>query len=287
MQVYNRETKEYSDVIESGSNSLDVLYKTAYGRILQKLVIQPFISKIGGIFVRCPLSKYKISSFICDNNIDLSDYEVEDYKSFSDFFIRNIKLEKRPMDNELCKLISPADSKILHYEIDDNLMLNIKGSMYSLTELMQTKKVPETYKGGICLVCRLSVDDYHHYCFIDNGRLIKSKEIKGVLHTVRSIAKDYKIYKENSRMVHLLDTENFGKVVYIEVGALMVGKIVNKDVTMFKKGEEKGHFELGGSTIVLLFEKDKIKLDEDILSNSAKDIETKVKYRESIGRSLK
>ena len=139
------------------------------------------------------------------------------------------------------------------------------------------------FAGGKALIFRLSMDDYHHYCHIDSGRIKSSVEIKGKLHTVSSISSKYKIYKENHRIVNVLDTDHFGKVIYIEVGALLVGRIKNNGLTVFEKGSEKGYFEQGGSTIVLFFEKDMINVDPDILEMSGNGIETKVRMGERIG----
>ena len=72
----------------------------------------------------------------------------------------------------------------------------------------------------------------------------------------------------------------------VEVGAMLVGRIVNyHGERAVKRGEEKGMFEFGGSTIVMLFEKDRIEIDSDILRNSANGDETIVKYGEKIGKS--
>ena len=82
----------------------------------------------------------------------------------------------------------------------------------------------------------------------------------------------------------VLETENFGTVVQVEVGAMMVGRIVNHHGThSFQRGEEKGMFEFGGSTTVLLVKKDQLKVDQDILENSKENIETVVKLGEKIG----
>ena len=135
------------------------------------------------------------------------------------------------------------------------------------------------------MVYRLCVDDYHRYCFIDNGSVKESRIIKGKLHTVSPLSKAYKIYKENHRIINVLATDHFGEMIHIEVGALLVGKIVNRDVSKFSKGEEKGYFEPGGSTIVQLFKKDTVRIDEDILNQSLDNTETKVLYGEGVGTS--
>ena len=129
------------------------------------------------------------------------------------------------------------------------------------------------------------MDDYHRYCYIDNGSKSRNIHIDGELHTVNPIALGrYNIYKRNSREYTVLHTENFGDAVQVEVGAMLVGRIVNHDGEgKIRRGTEKGMFEFGGSTIVMLFEKDRISIDSDILRNSANGDETVVKYGEKIG----
>ena len=131
------------------------------------------------------------------------------------------------------------------------------------------------------------MDDYHRYCYIDNGTKTDNTFIAGELHTVNPIALErYNIYKRNCREYTVLHTENFGDVVQIEVGAMMVGRIVNNHgEASFVRGEEKGRFEFGGSTIVMLFGRDSISVDHDILCNSAEGIETVVKLGEKIGKA--
>jgi phosphatidylserine decarboxylase len=214
----------------------------------------------------------------------MEEYEEDNYKSFNDFFIRRIKTECRPVDYNPKKLIAVADAKMLVYKISEDLKIRIKNSIYNVSELIKNQTLSEQYKDGLCLVYRLTVDDYHRYCYLDNGISNKSVKIKGVLHTVRPIAFDnYKVFSENSREYAVLHTENFDDVVQIEVGALTVGKIKNYNKEEFKKGEEKGYFEFGGSTIVLLIKNDIVTIDKKIMENSKKDIETKVQLGESVG----
>lgn len=260
------------------------LYGSVLGRSVLKVLTLPFISHIGGKVMDSSLSKVQISSFIKNNNIDMSQYEEKDYHSYNDFFTRNIKEGKRIIDFDENHLISPADSKVSYYKINENTHLLVKDTLYTIEELLENKTIAKKYQGGICLVCRLAVDDYHHYHYIDSGTTLTYKYIQGKFHTVNPIANDYyPIYKQNTRSYSLLSTKNFGDVIYMEVGALMVGKIVNLKKQSFEKGEEKGYFEFGGSTIVLLFEKDKVNIDQDIINNSLKNYETKVYMGEKIG----
>ena len=81
-----------------------------------------------------------------------------------------------------------------------------------------------------------------------------------------------------------MNTENFGKVIMAEIGAMMVGKIKNhKTAGSFKRAEEKGYFEFGGSTVCVILKKNAAKIDEEILENSKKGLETRVLFREKIG----
>ena len=190
-----------------------------------------------------------------------------------------------PMDLSPEHLISPCDSKLTVHKIGKNSIFRIKGSCYRVSDLVKDSALAEKYSGGYCLIFRLEVDDYHRYCYIDNGSKSRNIHINGELHTVNPIALGrYNIYKRNSREYTVLHTDNFGDVVQVEVGAMMVGRIVNHDgESAIRRGEEKGMFEFGGSTIVMLFEKDRIAVDSDILRNSAEGNETVVKYGEKIG----
>mgnify|MGYP004629050933 CR=1 FL=1 len=180
----------------------------------------------------------------------------------------------------------PKQGELIVYDIDSNTEIRIKGKTYTVKDLLRDKKLSLEYKNGKCLVFRLTVDDYHRYSFVDDGILIRQKKINGILHTVGPIAfRRYKVFKENQREYSILETKNFGQVIQMEVGALMVGKIVNHNKSEFKRGEEKGYFLFGGSTVVLLFKENVVEIDDDILDNSNKGLETKVKLGEIIGKT--
>ena len=273
---YDLNTKKIIKVKES--SALKFLYNTILGRIILKIGTTHVVANIYAKYMVSKLSKHKIKKFIKKNNINMDEYELVDYNSFNDFFTRNIKKNKRIINDGL---IAVCDSKLSVYKINKESTFKIKNSIYTIEELIQEKNTNYEY----ALIFRLCVDDYHHYVFPDDGRVLSQKYIDGILHTVQPIAlKKHKVFTENSRCVTILDCNNLGKVCYIEVGAMMVGKIVNEDITTFKKGEEKGHFEFGGSTVVLLIEKGKVSIDKVILDNTKKDIETIVKLGDSIGR---
>lgn len=283
MKIYDRMGHEII-VDQSQNNLLKLLYSHVSGRCVLKVLTLPFITQIGGKYMNSSLSKHKIQSFIEHNHIDMSQYVEQDYKSYNDFFTRKIKEGKRPVIKDENILVAPADSKLTYYPITDDLHLNIKDTCYTLSDLLNNNSLAEQFVGGTCLIFRLTVDDYHRYCFIDNGTKETDHYIAGVFHTVNPIANDYyPIYKQNSRSYSLLHTENFDDVIYMEVGAMMVGKIVNHNKQSFSKGEEKGYFEFGGSTIVVLLKKDIVEIDQDIIINSKDHHETRVLMGEKIG----
>ncbi len=285
-QIYNRQTKNYTENSQYGGGALNILYNHALGRILLKYAIHPFFSELMGAYYRSPFSRKKIAGFVKEYNIKPEDFENKEYQSFNDFFIRQIKPGGRPVDTEETSLISPADSKLSVYPIGRDNRIEIKGVSYTLSELVGGRVNLGDYEGGTCLVFRLSMDDYHRYCFIDRGQVVKRYKIKGRLHTVSAISKEHKIYRENTRVVNLMETKNFGGVICIEVGALLVGKIYNHPIKTFSRGQEKGYFELGGSTIVYLFRPDRIRLDEDIIENCNEETEVKLRMGEKIGRRI-
>ena len=284
MKIYDRRTDTYEDIVQYGAGKLAFLYNNPLGRLLLGIAVSPFVSNVYAWKNSRKSSAKKIPGFIKEHNIDMSDYEDREYKSFTDFFTRKIRYGKRPVDMAPEALISPADSKLLVYEIEKDTTLRIKGRTYTADEILADSENAGEFAGGYVLVFRLTVDDYHRFCYPDRGCLISRRLIKGKLHTVSPVSKDHKIYMENTRSVNLLKTENFGTVAYIEVGAMLIGRIVDNGTDVFEKGQEKGYFEPGGSTVVILVKN--VEIDKDIMEQSASGIETKVRYGERIGRAL-
>ena len=179
------------------------------------------------------------------------------------------------------------------------LPLEIKGNFYSIEKILKAP-CPEFLKGGTLLVFRLSLPDYHRYIFPARGKLLRTKKIKGRLDSVRKDAAHFKAFSENKREISLLELSGMGKILHVEVGAMLVGHIHNhvkvesifdggvnkkrkrKTEYRFQAGEEKGYFSLGGSTIVEVLN-DKIVIDDDLLENTKKGLETKLSIGERIG----
>ena len=265
-------------------SALQFLYHTTLGRIILKPLVSRPLSKLCGAFLSSRLSKPLIKGFVKNNNINLADYKNTNFKCFNDCFCREIKPELRPIDMEKSHFISPCDAQLSAYKISDDTVLPIKQSSYSVKTLLGDDEIYKKYENGSCLVFRLSVNHYHRYCFLDNLKIVKNRFLKGKLHTVRPVALErYPVFVQNCREYTVMETENFGTVTQIEVGAMLVGKIKNHHTSgEFLKGEEKGMFLYGGSTIVVLLEENAAQIAPRYFENTQKGIETDVKMGEAL-----
>lgn len=276
----------------ANDRSVQFLYGTKCGRILLHTILALRIPKLLGSLLRSPMSRFYISSFIKKNGIDMSDFTGLKFHSFNDFFTRKKDIT---FDSEPTHFISPADSLLSVYEITENAKFHIKGFDYTLEDFfepesfgMNKEDTTELFSGGLCLVFRLCATDYHRYCYVDSGSQNGNHFIQGSLYSVQPLAaENFRIYTKNRRSWTILETENFGKIAQIEVGAFSVGGIKNNiECGNFNKGDEKGYFDLHGSTIVLLVQKNKIKLLEEIIKITSLGQEYRVKIGQFIAEKL-
>ncbi len=271
---------------KNNDTSVEFLYGSFWGRVLLKVIMASRIDRLFVRFLWSKSSRHIIKGYVKRHNIEISDAEIKKFGSFGKFFER--RKNNINFDSELNHLISPCDGWLSCYKIDENSSFSIKNSRYRLLDFLEDKKIAKAFIGGDCLIFRLCASDYHRYCYIDDGYQGRQHNIEGVLHSVQPIAaENMPVYVLNRRSWTLLITENFGPVVQTEIGALVVGGIVNKTENYrFSKGEEKGHFELAGSTIVLIFQKNKIKLKKDILKSLSESEEVRVSYGGHIGEAV-
>ena len=267
---------------------LRFLYHTSFGRLVLKPLSSRTVSKLCGRFLDSGASKPLIAPFVKKHKIDLNDYQCDGFKCFNDFFTRKIKEGLRPIDYDPGALISPCDGLLSVYNITDGTVIPVKQSCYTVSSLLAGDAAANEYQDGLCLVFRLCVDHYHRYCHIDDGEVLKSAFISGRLHTVRPIAlAEVPVFIENCREYTVIRTENFGEIAQIEVGAMLVGKIKNHrgDVNV-QRGEEKGMFLYGGSTVILLLPHGKATLSSKLLNAMESGEEIPVKMGERIGQAI-
>lgn len=295
IKIYNRNTQKYDVENVAGGNYIKWCYESPVGKSLTELLIKKkLFSKIYGNYCDTNFSKKKVSSFIKNFDIDMSvcKNNIDDFKNFNDFFIRELKEDARPIDKDKSKLISPGDGRLIAYtDISINDLVQVKNITYSLSELIQDDSIAKEYEGGVCLILRLCPTDYHRFHFIDWGTCEKTHFIPGNYYSVNPTALERisKLYCQNKREWCVFHSENFGDIIHVEVGATCVGSIIQtyKENTHISKGEEKGYFKFGGSTTILLFKPNTIIVDEDILTQSSLGFETKVNMGETIGKKFK
>ena len=291
--LYDRKksTLEYENIFEQGF--MKFIYGTSYGRALEKRVIaKPTFSMLYGYLQNKSKTKNKIGPFATAHNIDFSDHEKNEneYTSFNDFFTRKFRPGKRPIDQNNTNLVSPCDGRLLSFTINNDVVIPVKGKSFSIEELIGDKALATQFKNGHCLIFRLAPMDYHRFCYIDHAKQSKIHRVNGLLHSVSqlSLEKMIPVFTENYREYTLLSTDNFGPVLHMDVGALVVGKIIQhkRESTKVMRGEEKGYFEFGGATIILLFQQKVITINADINEYSEKGIETLVIMGEVIGSNI-
>lgn len=261
------------------------LYQTATGRLLLKLLVRPGVSKMAGVILSSGISKHLAPYYIRKYNIDMDDIEIPPggFASFQDFFTR--KRKGKCPDSGEGHLISPCDGLLTMVRISGEAVFEIKHTRYSLQDLLNDRDLAQLYEDGMALIFRLTPADYHRYCYPVGGEILSSKKIQGILHCVRPIALEtIPVYIQNSREYQVIRTETFGTMVQMEIGALLVGKISNHKNPLEKKfvqaGEEKGYFEFGGSTILLLFQKDVVCMNENWYEKHSHRAEAQVRMGE-------
>ena len=284
--------------------SVRFLYGTACGRALLHILLFLHIPALLGALLRTPLSRFYIPGFVKKHGIDMEPWKGVGFRSFNDFFTRKKEIS---FDAAPDSLIAPADSLLSVYDISPEARFHIKGFDYSLQDFFEPERFGLTeadtaalFSGGSCLVFRLCATDYHRYCYIDagehRGAAGQNHFIPGSLYSVQPLAaENFRIYTKNRRSWTIMQTRHFGPVAQIEVGAFSVGGIVNHrpaapageraPAAVFHKGEEKGFFDLHGSTIVLLLQKGAARLDEAVLAATAGGREMRVHIGDRIGRS--
>lgn len=289
IKFYNRETKTIETEKVYGDKAVKWLYGSKLGQFLSPLICSSVISHFYGLYQSSTHSRAKIAPFIKNFHIDMGDYQGREFPSFNDFFIRKFKEGKRNFPDNPKIMGAPCEARYFAYQrIVPDLKIPVKGKYLSPDALIKNPKWNRFFINGPLLLARLCPVDYHRFHFPDDGVLKDFYPIHGKLHSVNPIAlkKHAAIFIENEKRVSILETQNFGKLAYIEVGATMVGKIVQTyHHPSFKKGQEKGYFLFGGSTVILIGQEGSWLPDKDMLDNTANNLETFIKLGSPIASS--
>ena len=286
IRYIDRQTGEIKTEKVAGEGWLVWLYNNPVGEAtLYTMVKRKFVSSIYGDMMDSPKSVKKIKPFVEEYNIDLSIAQKKDFTSFNDFFTRKLKTDAREIDTSSNVIVSPADGKALAYSDISNQDFIVKGYRFNVKSFLDDPTLAEKFGSGSLIIVRVCPTDYHRYHFPVSGVITKGVKIDGDYYSVNPIAvkKMVELFCLNKREYVTISTPEFGDIIMAEVGATMVGSIIQTykgDIAI--KGEEKGYFKFGGSTVVLLFEKGKVKIDNDLLLNTEKGFETQVMVGERI-----
>ncbi|MDZ4675984.1 MAG: phosphatidylserine decarboxylase [Oligoflexia bacterium] len=288
IKFWNREQGRLETEQVYGDQIVRWLYETSYGqKIAERFLTRKIISKAYGFYQDSRLSQKAIAPFIQNFKIKMSEYENEHFKTFNDFFIRRFKPNVRPFAKS-SSMPAFAEARYLAFEkIIADQKYPVKGDHLSAQALLDSEKLAEPFIGGPLLIARLCPVDYHRFHYPDDGTTNKTYRIEGTLHSVNPLALKYKsdIFCTNERHISILETTNFGKLAYIEVGAMAVGKIIQTHPSdqPYKRGDEKGYFLFGASTVILMGEPGRWKPDGDIIEQSKQNRESFIKLGSQIG----
>lgn len=241
-----------------------------------------FITNFIGMFLKSPLSKFMIYDFIKKYNINYNKYYEIDYNSFNDFFTRRLLILPDVIDSTN-DIRSSATCRIIVYSSinQDNFTSWIKGSEFTISSLINTNTIINSM-----MINRLAIQDYHHFHMPYTGILQNITILGNDYHSVSPsiINTPINVFTENYRQIYeFKDKDN--KLFYIvAIGAFIIGSIENNLIigNTYKSGDRIGNFSVGGSTIVVLFEK-QIYFDPDISYYSGMNIESYVKVGDTIG----
>ena len=274
-----RQTLEAESI--PGHRWLRFLYDTCAGRLLLKVFFKrAWFSKCIAWWMNTRFSKSNIRPFAEKYAIDLNEFEKQpqEYKSFNDFFYRKFKSEFRPICKNTDTLCFPCDGRHLGFQtIEDTQKFFIKGGTFNLQQLLKDETLAGHFRNGACVISRLAPVDYHRFHFPCDGIPQTTRLINGFLYSVSPVALkgSWRIFGENKRWLTILQSERFGKIALIEVGACCVGSVRQTFVpeSFVKKGDEKGYFLFGGSTVITLFEPNRVVLAEDLVDCTQKGLE--------------
>ena len=300
IRFHNRVSNRVENEKVYGGNYVELAYKNPIGLFFTRLLlVRPWLSKLMGAYENSRRSISKILPFIEQYQISMNDYEPQEFKSFNEFFIRKFKPGKRPFNPSPQVFSAGAEARYLAFEnISANSRVKVKGIEVSISELFghtqEAHALAQEFDQGTVIIARLCPVDYHRYHFPCDGEVLKQYRVEGLLHSVNPVALSVEpeIFLINERQVCIFKNSLLDKVAMIEVGALGVGKIIqsyantNYIGTKFVKGDEKGYFLFGGSTVIWVLKKGTITLAPDLVRNSTSDkeiLETWIPLGDTLG----
>ena len=281
IRYYNRDTAELETEQVYGEGFLKWTYGHPLGAIaLNAFVKRPFFSAWYGRRMSKPESATRVSPFIEKYGLDPEDFaeSPDSFASFNEFFYRKLKPAARPVDADESSVVFPADGRHLGFPkasaIDG---VFVKGQKFDLPRLLGDAELAARHADGALVLSRLCPVDYHRFHFPVAGTPGETRMIDGPLFSVSPIAlrRRLEFLWTNKRTITRLNTERFGTVLLLEIGATCVGTIRQtfQSGQPVAKGQEKGYFAFGGSSTITIFEPGAVTLAADLVGNSSRQIE--------------
>jgi len=293
LRFFNRSTRKIEIEAIYGERWLRWAYENPLGRLTTWMIARRWIfSAYYGWRMSLSDSGRRVFPFIVAYNLDVDEFvkSAFAFRTFNEFFTRALKPSARPIAEPRNERLAvfPADGRHLAFDnVDEAEGFYVKGAKFTLRNLLADDALGEKFAGGSMLISRLCPVDYHRFHFPVAGMPDDGRPINGWLYSVNPIALRRNVQRlvQNKRRVTLLDDTVFGQVAMLEVGATNVGTIVETYVPQRRatKGEEKGMFKFGGSCVITLFQKNRIRIDEDVLAQTAAGLETYAKMGDRLG----
>ena len=294
IEFYNRYTQTVETEAVYGEGFLLWAYGTCLGRLSTRALFKrAWFSYFYGWLMNRRSSQKRILPFIRRYGVVMEDFsrKPEEYETFNDFFTRELKPGIRRVDGSPNSMVFPADGR--HFGFQDISKVTgifVKGQMFDLETLLGCSRLAKQYQQGAMVISRLCPVDYHRFHFPVAGVVGDIRYVEGSLYSVNPLAlrRNIRILAENRRMLTLIQTEQLGQVVMLEVGATCVGSIVQNSTSgdVVERGQEKGLFRFGGSTTIVLIEPGRIHLAEDLVEQSAQGRELYAKMGDVLGEEV-
>lgn len=295
IQFHNRYTGKLETENIYGGEWLRRIYGNPLGKLaLHAFVKRGFFSRWYGRQMDAPASHKKVLPFIEQFGIDITELAdtPDSFGTFNQFFYRKLKPKARPIAPGDDIAVFPADGRHLGFQnVAQMDGVFVKGQTFDIADLLGDPDLASNYREGSMILSRLCPVDYHRFHFPAAGKASAPRLINGPLYSVNPIAlrQNIRIFCENKRAICRIESESFGTVLMLEIGATNVGAMeyTYTPNTDFAKGEEKGFFKFGGSSTILLFERDRIRLDDDLLDHSRERRELYVRMGDRMGQAVK
>jgi phosphatidylserine decarboxylase len=256
--------------------------------ITQWIKSQPLFDRLYAAYQNTRWSARQIEPFIRKYQIEMSQFEPVEYRSFAEFFDRRFRPGVRQFPSATDEMGAFAEARYLAWDrLQADQRFPIKGHSLSPEQILGDAQRAQPFIDGAVFLVRLAPVDYHrvHYC--DDGTTLDHDRLGRRLWTVNRHALENKqdILFSNERNVNILQTRHFGRLGFVEVGALSVGRIVQTHPLElpFRRGEEKSVFRFGGSAIVVFGEPGAWRPSDDLLQRTREGVETLVRLGETIG----